>query len=36
MNEKFFMCKEPYDDWDEENECILSMRNASDDTQLNS
>lgn len=27
---------ESYDDWDDLDECVLSMRDASDDTQVNS
>lgn len=29
-------CHESYDDWDDLDECVLSMRDASDDTQVNS
>ena len=27
---------ESYDDWDEENDCVLSMRDASGGTQVDS
>lgn len=27
---------ESYDEWDDLDECVLSMRDASDDTQVNS